>query len=348
MTKINKEIRLAITMGDPSGIGPEIILKTYKNNAFPPNCIPLIIGSEKIFKLYNDIMKYKIEIRKVDYDEKENIKKLYKKNILAIFEPSDRSINELDNIQIGYPDKITGKTSYECIINSIKLTQKGYFDAICTAPISKTALNYAGIKFPGHTEILAHFSKTKNYAMLLEGGGIRVVIATIHIALKDVFNSLTSEKILSLLKLIKKFFVYYNIPEPRIGVTGLNPHAGEGGMFGSEEKDIIEPAIIKAREKNINAMGPFPADTLFHRMLDSEFDVILAMYHDQGLIPVKTLGFHNGVNITMGLPFIRTSPDHGTAFDKAGKNLSRPDSFISACHTACLLASNKISINHNY
>lgn len=333
-------IRLAITMGDPAGIGPEIILKVFKEKAFPKNCIPVVVGLEKSLIYFRDSLNIDVEIKKV---EQENINECYElaaKNIIPVIEPQKKNLSSLE-IEIGKPTKESGIASFESILYAIRLIQKDFFDAVCTAPISKTALHEAGILFPGHTEILAYYSRTKNYAMLLEGGGLRVVLATIHIALKDVFKNLTSEKIISHLKLIKKFFKYYGIDEPRIGVAGLNPHAGEGGLFGSEESKIIEPAIELVQNSRIDARGPFPSDTIFFRMLEGDFDVILAMYHDQALIPIKTLDFYGGVNLTLGLPFIRTSPDHGTAFDKAGKNISYPNSLRAAINTACFLASNK-------
>lgn len=330
-------------MGDPAGVGPEIILKAFKDKVFAENCIPVAVGDAAAFEYYNNLLKTGLDIKKICADETDSAGGYFKKGIVPIVEPLEAEAVDFGRIEVGVPSRHSGASSFASLIRAIKLTRKNCFDAICTAPISKAALHDAEILFPGHTEILAHYTMTQNYAMLLDGGGIRVALATIHVAVKDIIRNLSAEKILSLLKLINTFFKYYGIPEPRIGVTGLNPHCGEGGLFGMEEETIISPAIEKARAKKIDAQGPFPADTIFYRMLKGDFDVILAMYHDQALIPVKTLDFHGGVNITMGLPFIRTSVDHGTAFDKAGKNIAMPDSLKAAIKTACLLAENKIA-----
>ena len=240
--------------------------------------------------------------------------------------------------ELGRPTAAGGRAAAQCIELAIDACLKGRADAICTAPISKEGLRAAGYDFPGHTEMLAERSSAPLVAMMLAGGGLRVVLATIHEALDDVPKLIDHDKLAALLRLVRRSMPDFGIAQPRIGVAGLNPHSGEGGLFGREESEIIEPAIATVRDEGIDAIGPLAADTLFHRMLQGEFDVIVAMYHDQGLIPVKTLDFHGGVNITLGLPFVRTSPDHGTAYALAVRGEAQTGSILAALDQALLLA----------
>jgi len=325
--------RLGITMGCPVGIGPEIILKAfYRKKDFIENSI--VIGDLNILNETNKQLGLKLEITPI---EDTNHFVPGKINILPV---TNLNINELT---LGKPDKTTGEASYRYIRKAIDLALSQEISAIVTAPISKIGLKYAGIDFPGHTEILAHFSNTKKYAMMLAGKKLKVVLVTIHCALKDVPNLISKEKIVELLELINQSFKQdLGIKSPRIAVCGLNPHAGEDAMFGREEIDIIKPAIEKAKEKGIKAQGPFPPDTIFYRAVKGEFDVVLCQYHDQGLIPLKLLHFRDGVNVTLGLPFIRTSVDHGTAYDISGKNLADPTSLIEAIYMARNMAQNRL------
>jgi 4-hydroxythreonine-4-phosphate dehydrogenase len=212
-------------------------------------------------------------------------------------------------------------------------------DAIVTAPISKEMMNAAGHHYAGHTELLADLTNTKEYGMMFVGGGLRVMLTTIHVALKDVPRHITTPAVLKILRLAHKAMRYFGFDAPRIGVAALNPHAGEGRLFGSEEWDVILPAVIKAREEGIQASDPMPADTLFYKARNNYYDIVVAMYHDQGLAPLKMLAFGNAVNVTVGLPIIRTSVDHGTAYDIAGKGCANPASLLEAVKLASKMAS---------
>jgi 4-hydroxythreonine-4-phosphate dehydrogenase len=228
----------------------------------------------------------------------------------------------------------------------------GELAALVTAPISKQLLRNAGYRFEGHTELLAHIARTKRFAMMLVGGPpsprpvswlrraspLRVALVTIHVPLSRVPRLLSTRKIVEVIELTHDACKRFGIRRPRIGVAGLNPHAGEGGLMGHEEQRIIVPAIQSAKRKGINVTGPWPADTLFHKAYRGEFDAVVAMYHDQGLAPLKMIAFDSGVNLTLGLPFVRTSPDHGTAFDIAGKGIANPGSMIAAINLAAQLA----------
>jgi len=229
------------------------------------------------------------------------------------------------------------------IEEAVCMAMAGDVDAIVTAPISKEAINRAGYKFHGHTEFLAHLTKTKDYAMMLAGSSLKVILLTIHESIKNVPGLLTTEKVFKTIKITDNTFKrYFGLKKPRIAVAALNPHAGEGGLFGGEEKRIILPAIKKARQMGINASDPLPPDTLFYRAVkNKEFDCVICMYHDQGLIPLKLLHFENGVNVTLGLPIIRTSVDHGTAYDIAWKGIANPASMKAAIKMAVEMVGKK-------
>lgn len=327
-----KSLRLGITMGCPVGIGPEIILKALNQKKdLIERC--LIIGDINILNYTKKLLNLDLKIVEVDSPEHIITNKV---NVISV---TRLDINQL---KLGKPDKITGKASYTYIKKAIEFALSKKICAIVTAPISKIGLKYASINFPGHTEILAHFSNTKKYAMMLAGKKLKVVLVTIHAPLKEVPKLISKEKIIDLLSLINlSFKIDMGIKEPKIAVCGLNPHAGENGMFGQEEIEIIEPAIKNAQKMGINAKGPFPPDTIFYRAVNGEFDVVLCQYHDQGLIPLKLLHFKDGVNVTLGLPFIRTSVDHGTAYDISGKNLADPTSLIEASYMAWNMAKNR-------
>ena len=229
------------------------------------------------------------------------------------------------------------------IKEAVCMAMAGDVDAIVTGPISKEAINRAGYNFHGHTEFLAHLTKTKDYAMMLAGSSLKVILVTIHESIKNVPGLLTTEKVFKTIKITDNTFKrYFGLKKPRIAVAALNPHAGEGGLFGNEEKRIILPAIQKARRLGINASDPLPPDTLFYRAVkNSKFDCVVCMYHDQGLIPLKLLHFENGVNVTLGLPIIRTSVDHGTAYDIAWKGIANPASMKAAIKMAVEMVKRK-------
>jgi 4-hydroxythreonine-4-phosphate dehydrogenase len=227
------------------------------------------------------------------------------------------------------------------IVQGAKRCLAGELAGLVTAPISKQLLRDAGYRFEGHTELLAHVARTKRFAMMLVGGPLRVALATIHVPLAKVPRLLSKRRITEVIELSHDICKRFGIRRPKIGVAGLNPHAGEGGLLGGEERRIIAPAIRQAVRKGMNATGPWPADTLFHKAYHGEFDAVVAMYHDQGLTPLKMIAFDTGVNLTLGLPFVRTSPDHGTAFDIAGKRIANPASMIAAINLAARLAARK-------
>lgn len=235
---------------------------------------------------------------------------------------------------IGNPKTRRPADAIEWLVHGATRCLRGELAALVTAPISKNLISQAGYEFVGQTELLAHISHTKKFAMLLAGGPLRVALVTTHLPLREVARAITPEKVLDVIQLTHQFCKRLRIRQPRIGVAALNPHAGEGGLFGGEEQTRIAPAIATANRQRIKATGPVPADTLFYKAYHGDFDAVVAMYHDQGLAPLKMIAFDSGVNTTLGLPFIRTSPDHGTAPDIAGQGIARPDSLIAAINLA--------------
>ena len=242
---------------------------------------------------------------------------------------------------IGNPHTKRRADAADWVVEGAKRCLSGEFAALATAPITKELLHRAGYPFVGQTELLAHLSHTKRFAMMLAGGPLRVALVTIHVPLRDVAKLITGRKIVEVIELSNQICNRFRIRRPRLAVAGLNPHAGEGGLLGDEERRIIGPAIKRAARRGITVSGPYSADTLFFRAAHGEFDAVVAMYHDQGLAPFKLIVFDNGVNLTLGLPFVRTSPDHGTAPDIAGKGVARPDGMIAAINMAARLAATK-------
>ena len=230
------------------------------------------------------------------------------------------------------------RAAYAYILSAAAAAQNRRLDAIVTSPISKEAFHLAGIREPGHTELLARLTGTRRFAMMLFGDRIRVVLATRHLPLRKVADALTPDAIVEAVEMLARALPWMGFRRARIGVCGLNPHAGDGGALGDEEKNIIAPALVRCRRRGWNVAGPIPADAIFHQHLAGTFDAVVAMYHDQGLAPMKMLSFESGVNLTLGLPIVRTSPDHGTAFDLAGKNKADPASTRAALDWAARLA----------
>ncbi|MBN2655282.1 MAG: 4-hydroxythreonine-4-phosphate dehydrogenase PdxA [Nitrospirae bacterium] len=314
---MKKKKKIAFTMGDPAGIGPEVALKAAFNTSVRQNIEPLLIGDRRIFD--KAFLMLSLEGMKKDI------------NILS---PK----NMPDNITIDKkPSAQSGLASAQCIKTAVELALDKKVDAIVTAPISKESLHLAGLKWPGHTEMLAELTNTKDYAMMLTGGPLRVILATIHTSLKNAISSINAGVVFDKIVMAQKACAMLSIDNPRIAVAALNPHAGESGIFGDEEDKHIMPAVAKAQAAGINTVGPLPADTLFHKAYNGQFDIIVCMYHDQGLIPLKMIAFDKGVNITVGLPIIRTSPDHGTAFDIAWSAKANPSSMIEAALSAASL-----------
>jgi 4-phospho-D-threonate 3-dehydrogenase / 4-phospho-D-erythronate 3-dehydrogenase len=323
---------IGITMGDPSGIGPEIIIKALHDRAVPSMCRPVVFGDRGILEREA----VRLGIPHVFETVASSDKFLTGSDATAIVEVS--SLNPAD-VLYGKPTAAGGRAMAECITAAVALAKSGEIDAIVTAPISKMVLHDAGYNYPGHTEMLADLTGTQDVVMMLAGDSLRVVLATIHSAYVDVPKLLTVEKILKTITIThESLHKVLNGKKPRIAVAGLNPHAGEGGLFGEEEKNLIAPAVAEACRLGIDAVGPMPADTLFYYAARGRYDVVVCMYHDQGLIPLKLLHFDTGVNVTLGLPIIRTSVDHGTAYDIAGKGFASPASLVSAIKMAGQMA----------
>jgi 4-hydroxythreonine-4-phosphate dehydrogenase len=237
-----------------------------------------------------------------------------------------------------------GRAAYDTIVRAVEDAQRGVVDAIATAPINKEAFRCAGLPWSGHTDLLAHLTGAPHVAMMFYSDALRVVLATVHVALADVPRALTRASLEATIRLTARELPRFGVAAPRIAVAGLNPHAGEHGLFGSEEETVIAPAIASCRDGGVDVTGPFPGDTVFVRACRGEFDVVVACYHDQGLIPVKLMAFGQAVNVTLGLPIVRTSVDHGTAFDIAGKGVANPESMIAAVLLAAKLARSRRSV----
>ena len=297
---------VAITMGDPSGIGPEICVKLF---AGPLPAPAFVIGDPALLRRTAAALALPIAISEIASPAEAHAAPATLHVLPASTLPA--------SLPIGHIGAAAGQASYDYIIRAIELAQSGQIDAIVTAPISKEALHAAGIAYPGHTEILADKSASPDVAMMLANDELRTILVTIHVSLAHAISLITKPRVLRTIRHAQNACQAYGITHPRIAVAGLNPHAGEGGMFGREDIDEIAPAIAAARAEGIDATGPYPGDTVFMRARRGEFDIVVAQYHDQGLIPVKYLGIEHGVNVTVGLPFVRTSVDHGTAFDIA-------------------------------
>jgi len=332
---------IGITMGDPVGIGPEIILMALGKSVIHKICRPLVIGDANRLEQAKKCTKSNLNIRAINTPDSGR----YKSGSIDVLSVSESCP---DNICWGKPTVQTGKAMVSYIKKAIDLTICGSIAAIVTCPINKMAMRVAGYDYNGHTELFAERTNTDNFAMMLAGDRLRVILVTIHVPLKDVPSILSVEKIIQTI-LIADHALYerFGFDNPRIAVAGLNPHAGEDGMFGNEEESIILPAVNRAREKGINVSGPFPPDTVFYHAAKGRYDAVVCMYHDQGLIPFKLIHFIDGVNTTLGLPIIRTSVDHGTAYDIAGTGTADSSSLIAAInmavHQAVVLQKRSIS-----
>jgi 4-hydroxythreonine-4-phosphate dehydrogenase len=284
--------RIAITAGDPAGIGPEIAYKAAADPRVLEVCEPVIYGPPAT----------------------------------AAFAPGVHSAD-------------AGRAAYDAICAAVRDAQAGVVSAIATAPVNKLAFSRAGLPWKGHTDLLAHLTGSPRAAMMFWSEPLKVVLATVHVPLADVPGLITAELLAGIIDLTAREMPRFGIRTPRLALAGLNPHAGEGGLMGDEDDRVLEPAVAAARDRGIEITGPYPGDTIFVRASRREFDVVIACYHDQGLIPVKLLAFGESVNVTLGLPIIRTSVDHGTAFDIAGRNVADPSSMIAAILLAARLAS---------
>jgi 4-hydroxythreonine-4-phosphate dehydrogenase len=315
--------KIAITIGDPAGIGPEIVLKSLLSEEVNQICRPLIIGSKSVIDEAS--VKMKIPFDHSAYD---------------VIDPGEISSRDFAK---GKASTGNGRDCVAYIKKAAELALLGMVDSIVTAPISKEALKMSGANWPGHTEMLAELTGTKDFAMVLCGGPIRVILVTIHTSYKSVPDLIKKRLVLKTILMAKKTCDVLAIEKPRIAVAGLNPHSGEAGIFGREEIDEIRPAVEEAISMGIHVSGPYPPDTLFHKVYKGEFDIVVCMYHDQGLIPLKMIAMDTGVNMTIGLPFMRTSPDHGTAYDIAWKGFANPSSMIAAIKMAAAINRSRLS-----
>ncbi|MFA6455728.1 MAG: 4-hydroxythreonine-4-phosphate dehydrogenase PdxA [Bacteroidota bacterium] len=318
---------IGITIGDFNGIGPEVTLKSITTPKIQKSIQPVLIGSFDIFQHYAKLFKSSAELVPV-----ESIKGKWKAGTVPVLTVHSVSTK---NLQIGKNAPDAGVCAGMAIERAIKLCMDKEIDAMVTAPVSKEALHFAGYNFPGQTEMLAMLTRSERVTMMLVSKTMRVALATVHVSLKKVSENLFIDRIIEKLNTVHASLKNdFGVAHPSIAVLGLNPHAGENGQIGSEELEIIIPALKKATDLGITAEGPFPADGFFASQAYKKYDAILAMYHDQGLIPLKMSGFDEGVNYSAGLKIIRTSPDHGTAFNIAGKNQANPGSMISAIELA--------------
>ena len=318
--------KLAVTIGDPGGIGPEVVLKALSSVA--DECLPIVIGDMSVIEEAARAFGIPQSVKTIsDVDEAS---------------PSHRILWCMDMKSLkmhakGKPVAENGKACVDYIKKAVGLAMEKKVDGIVTAPISKEALRLAGFRWPGHTEMLAEFTGAKEYAMMLVGGPLRVILVTIHTALRNVPDLITKERVFGTILLARKACTMLGIEEPKIAVAGLNPHAGESGVLGNEEIKEIVPAVTLANEQGIAVQGPYPPDVVFHKAYNGDVDMVVCMYHDQGLIPLKMIAFDKGVNVTVGLPIIRTSPDHGTAYDIAWKGVADPSSMREAIKLALRL-----------
>ena len=326
---------IAITMGDPSGVGPELTILGALSLAQEGTAQPLIVGDYRRLKEAAAILSQAGRLPTVpQFVPVEHPGKIPAPGA----HPTTLSVLDLKNVPCDLPwgsiSTEAGQASFAYVKRAVTLALAGTVDAICTAPIHKKAWELAGVNFPGHTEALAQLSGASQYAMMLKNQQLRVVHCTTHIPFVAIVRRLTSERIVSVCHLAHAYLRQIGIVQPQIAVAGLNPHAGDQGLFGGEEVDLIHPAIVQAQTDGLAVSGPWPADTIFARAAAGEFDIVVALYHDQGHIAIKMLGIDTGVNETIGLPLIRTSVDHGTAFDIAGKGVAQATSMIYALKAA--------------
>ncbi|MFW6151314.1 MAG: 4-hydroxythreonine-4-phosphate dehydrogenase PdxA [Chloroflexota bacterium] len=326
---------LGVTMGDPTGAGPEVAVKALCSPEVREVSRPIIIGDEATMRAAVDIVGLPAEVHTIDNVDQADF------NDRDILQVVDLYNVDMQQLVRGRVHPMGGKAAYECVETATRLALSGAIDAVVTGPLNKEALNKAGYDFSGHTEILAHLCGVTDVVMMLVAGEFRVSHVTTHVSLRKALDLVKKERILRVLELTDEAVRKMEVEEPRLAVAGLNPHAGEGGLFGNEEAEAIVPAVEAARDRGLSVRGPLPPDTVFLRALGKEFDAAIAMYHDQGHIPMKMVGFDQGVNVTLGLPILRTSVDHGTVFGKAGKGTARPQSLIEAIKLAAVMCRNR-------
>jgi 4-hydroxythreonine-4-phosphate dehydrogenase len=323
---------LGITMGDPAGIGPEVIAKALAGPTLRRVCSPVVIGSHEVMQQTVKQLKLRLTVRAVEGHEgpPANVGQI------IVLDPLERPLGA---VQQGVARPETGAASVAFIKKAVHLALTGCIEGMITGPINKEAIHMAGCHYPGHTELLAHLTDAKESGMMIIGGPLKIMFVTTHVAIKELPSLLTQANIEQGIRLAHTALTtLFGIKRPRIGVAALNPHAGEQGLFGDEEARVILPAAKTAQANGILASDPMPADTLFGKAARGDYDAVVALYHDQGLIPLKMVAFGSCVNLTIGLPIIRTSVDHGTAFDIVGKGIADPGSLIEAVKLAATLA----------
>jgi len=322
---------IAVTMGDPAGIGPEIIIKSLTEGKLSGAPIVVVGCVQTLRRIMAMNIAPFAQLRVIDSPA------------MAEFSPGtiniiDEPLAAPEELQVGVVQAQAGDLAYRCIKRATELALAGEVKAIATAPLNKEALHLAGHHYPGHTEMLAHLTDTKDYAMVLYTGQLKVIHITTHISMRKFLDTLNQPRIETVIRVADNFLRRVGYSQPRIAVAGVNPHAGENGLFGDEEIRIVGPAVEAMKARGINVTGPCPPDTVFMQCHEGMYDIVVAMYHDQGHIPLKLLGFYDGVNITAGLPFIRTSADHGTAFDIAWTGKAKSESMATSIELAMQIA----------
>ena len=322
---------IAVTMGDPAGVGPEIVVKTFAEPGFRERARAFVVGDPAIMERAARLLGTPLGTNAVSGPE------------AAAFEPGTvdvLAVGELPgDLPFGELDARAGDAAFRYVEAATRLASAGRVGAIATAPLNKEAMHLAGHKYPGHTEILADLTGTRDYAMMLVTDELKVIHVSTHVSLRAAIERAKPERELAVMRLAHDAMRRLGVENPKVAVAGLNPHAGENGLFGTEDAEQIAPAIKEARREGIEASGPWPPDTVLMRARRGEFDIVVVQYHDQGHIPVKLMGFDTGVNVTVGLPFFRTSVDHGTAFDIAGSGKADHASMLAAVDLARVLAS---------
>lgn len=319
---------LAITIGDPSGIGPEVVLKALAHPGVYEACNPLVIGDRRIL----DRAMVNLGIPPMGIDDAGG-------PATAVYQPGTVTLIDLENADPaacpwGEISPASGKAAVEYVFTACDMAMTGAVDAIVTAPLNKAAMFAAGFQYAGHTELLTERTGADKVSMLLIGPKLRIVHVSTHVALTEAIKRVTTQRVIDVIQIAWDACRALGIAQPRIAVAGLNPHASEGGLFGKEEQTVIEPAIAEMRARGMDVSDPQPPDTVFLRATKGVYDIVVAMYHDQGHIPMKLLAFDSGVNVSLGLPVIRTSVDHGTAFDIAGQGIAREESMLAAIDVA--------------
>lgn len=332
--------RIALTLGDVAGIGPEIVARALVDERLLAVCRPVVVGHPALIQRAMTLVQAHVQLSTV-----ESIQQIdWSSSSIPCWNPSKVDLTEIPD---GRTDGRAGQAAYDYLVSATHAALRSEIDAITTAPLNKAGLHAAGLNYPGHTEILAKECQVREFAMMLylppgeaiKGKmGLGVAHVTLHTSIRSVPALLSTARILDTVKLVSTFMKRVGCPQPRVGVCALNPHAGEEGLFGDEEATLIQPAVAAAQELGIDASGPIPADALLRRAVHGEFDGVAAMYHDQGHIALKLIGFERAVNVTLGLPIVRTSPSHGTAYDIAWKGMARAEGFIEAVMIAARLA----------